>query len=287
MSGECYRETRLKKITNSIIIGALVILLAGISASQETIWPNGYNISTSYQLSQYEFAVDDTITVTRMAANYEDFDLANLYLEDNLPQSFIVLASTLEIDNSPVDYFHAGPVLSSIVAGFNTFRWAIDVPSPDSSYDRRLHPGETLILEYIVVCHLPGEYALPFHTICGYGDSTGIFSTADSISVTVLPAVGIDDDRSPIPSETVISTAYPNPFNSSVDIKVGYPFVSNQEVNLIVYNMLGQKVEVKTIIPGERGIISWHPSQRLTSGIYMYVISFENYHAGGKMTLLK
>ena len=257
------------------------------SQAQETIWPSGYNITASYVLSQSQFSVDDTLIVTRIIVNNEDFDLANSYIEENLPASFSILTSTLTIDSSPVDYFYCGATISEVVPGYNTYRWAIDLPASDTNYNRKLYSGETLALEYSVICREPDDYELIFHTICCFGDNSGIFSTADSISVTVLPSVGIDNDFNQVPATTVVSIAYPNPFNSAVNLRLGERIAGNNEGSLIIYNLLGQQIYAEPVILEDQQIIRWCPSDKLTTGIYLYMITIEDYLAKGKITLIK
>ncbi|MDP8209049.1 MAG: T9SS type A sorting domain-containing protein [Candidatus Electryonea clarkiae] len=54
-------------------------------------------------------------------------------------------------------------------------------------------------------------------------------------------AVGVNrEESSAIPSEISISPAYPNPFNPNTTIRIGLP--QSNELNLSVYNILGQQV---------------------------------------------
>jgi hypothetical protein len=277
----------LLKTTNTIFIIALVLVFAKLTLAQEAIWPDGYNITADYEPSANQLTVHDTLTIIRTIVNNEDFDLENLYLVDNLPVTFFLTASMLGIDSSSVDYFHSGPIISQVVFGYDTYRWAIDLPAGDTTFDRQLHPGETLVLEYSLICQEPGDYVLPFHTICCSGNSTGIFSTADSISVTVLPFNDIDDNSDFIPKQTMISRAYPNPFNASVNFSLERSPGSNALVTLSIYNLLGQLVYFRRMVLNDHEIINWHPSARLPTGNYYYVISSADFSVGGKIILLK
>jgi hypothetical protein len=95
-----------------------------------------------------------------------------------------------------------------------------------------------------------------------------------------------DDKLSPIPNDYVLYNNYPNPFNAVTTIDYQLPV--DCKVKLVIYNLLGQKVE--TLIDGYleagRYSVTWDASAA-ASGIYFYKLS-----AGGKvftrrMTLLK
>jgi parallel beta-helix repeat protein len=78
-----------------------------------------------------------------------------------------------------------------------------------------------------------------------------------------------DDLVDQLPAEFAMSPNYPNPFNPTTTINYQLPV--NREVTLIIYNLLGQKVE--TLVDGhvKAGChsITWDAS-RFASGIYFY-----------------
>jgi fibronectin-binding autotransporter adhesin len=94
-----------------------------------------------------------------------------------------------------------------------------------------------------------------------------------------------------IPSEFALSQNYPNPFNPTTSIKFAIP--ENANVQLNVYNMLGQKV--RTIMDGMQDAgyytVNWDGTNdlgsKVSSGIYIYRISAGKYNATMKMNLLK
>ncbi|MFZ1291854.1 MAG: Type 1 glutamine amidotransferase-like domain-containing protein [Melioribacteraceae bacterium] len=80
---------------------------------------------------------------------------------------------------------------------------------------------------------------------------------------------------------------YPNPFNPKTKIK--FELVTNSFVQLIVYDILGNKIE--TIIDdylskGKHEIV-FENSAKLTSGIYYYTLKTENQSITKSMVLLK
>jgi hypothetical protein len=92
-------------------------------------------------------------------------------------------------------------------------------------------------------------------------------------------------------SDFSLEQNYPNPFNPSTSINFNLPFKAN--VNLAVYNLLGQKVLI--IAQGEfesgRQVLNLNASD-LSSGIYIYTLTAialngDKFVASKKMTLLK
>ncbi|MBU94671.1 MAG: hypothetical protein CL669_03660 [Balneola sp.] len=79
---------------------------------------------------------------------------------------------------------------------------------------------------------------------------------------------------------------YPNPFNPSTNISFTLPKTTN--VQLEVYNMLGQKVA--TLINGRRSSGSHtvrFNTNTLASGVYIYRLRADNISLQRKMTLIK
>ncbi|MEJ2618021.1 MAG: T9SS type A sorting domain-containing protein, partial [Ignavibacteriaceae bacterium] len=77
-----------------------------------------------------------------------------------------------------------------------------------------------------------------------------------------------------MPAEYKLYQNYPNPFNPSTTIKYALPFESRVEI--IIYNMLGQKIEEFNEGVKAAGYydLNWQPGN-LSSGIYFYFIHAE------------
>jgi len=94
-----------------------------------------------------------------------------------------------------------------------------------------------------------------------------------------------------IPTEFALSQNYPNPFNPTTSIK--YSISQNANVQLIVYNMLGQVV--KTLVNNEQEAgyytIQWNGTNdfggKVSSGIYIYRIVAGDFTKTIKMNFLK
>lgn len=98
--------------------------------------------------------------------------------------------------------------------------------------------------------------------------------------------VGIEDGIMDIPLTFALEQNYPNPFNPSTTIS--YRLAKVSDVQLIVYNSLGQKV--KTIVntrqvAGEYNIN--FDASNLASGVYFYRIKAGNFVKVNKMLLMK
>lgn len=275
------------KIFSATAITFLFVFLTIVNVlADETIYPDGYNIVSAYMISAQQFNVNDTVLISRTLVNNDDFDLANLYLEDNLPLEFSLVSSSVEVNNVTISAYFSGPIVGEVLPSFKVYRWAIDLPDSSDVYNHMLHPGDVLNLEYAVTCPLVGEYYLPFHTLACFGDTTGIFTTADSIPLTVTPGVGVPDDPLATPDRIFISVAYPNPFNSGVNIKLNGLVPAPGYVNFRVYDLLGNSVYDQKINAND-DFISWYPGENVASGLYFYVIQSEMLQSSGKITLLK
>ena len=99
--------------------------------------------------------------------------------------------------------------------------------------------------------------------------------------------VSVEEPRQQaIPSEYKLSQNYPNPFNPTTQIKYSVP--KNSFITIKVYNLLGQ--EVITLFDGfrQRGnYTAVFNASLLTSGIYFYRMTTNNFIDTKKMILLK
>jgi len=83
-----------------------------------------------------------------------------------------------------------------------------------------------------------------------------------------------------------LANCYPNPFNPSTNIK--YNIAEEEEVSLIVYDILGNKV--KTLVDavesaGEHNVK--FDGRELSSGVYIYKLVTRSFNATKKMILMK
>lgn len=98
-------------------------------------------------------------------------------------------------------------------------------------------------------------------------------AASDTISVTVQPISGIDDDLQ-MPENFALQQNFPNPFNPETAINFQLPTATT--VRLIVYNMLGQQVRelVNAAMTAGFHNVRWNGlddrGNAVTSGIYFY-----------------
>lgn len=133
----------------------------------------------------------------------------------------------------------------------------------------------------------------------GVGADHFIDLTTDLVSATVENVFGtmgthplvnvvtdVRDLQSGVPATYELSQNYPNPFNPSTQIRFAIPEAGI--VNIRVFNTLGQ--EVATLVSDYRNAGSYEVdfnASNLSSGIYFYTITANNFTQTNKMMLLK
>jgi hypothetical protein len=272
----------------ALILLILMSIFVSDICAQESVFPVGTDINSEYTVSYIDFSVSDTLIISWSVVNNEDFDLANLYIADNIPEEFTVLSSLIQINGAPVSNYYSGPQQNQIYSGCNTYRWAIDLPIQGDSLNNVLTPGDTLYLQYAVICSTEGVYLFPFHTLCCYGDGSGIFTTADTFYVTVSPDSQIGGGSISAPRRPELSFAYPNPSNSEVIIKFAGEVHSGSTVSLKIFDSLGREIHKDDIrgTPGDN-YFRWRPQKNVASGIYFYNIYYNKASYRGTITLLR
>ncbi len=122
------------------------------------------------------------------------------------------------------------------------------------------------------------------------------FNTANAQAVPKLKANIILNERSvpemdelvigEVPSEFSLHQNYPNPFNPSTNI--GYTLAEKVDVELSIYNMLGQKVATVVNQTQEAGSysINWQAGN-LSSGVYIYRLTTGDKSFTKRMMLIK
>ena len=99
-----------------------------------------------------------------------------------------------------------------------------------------------------------------------------------------------------IPQRYALLQNYPNPFNPETEIQYRIPSLEQGRgvnVNLTVYNILGQKIQIlvqKSQTPGAYSV-RWNgmdeSGQTVPSGIYFYRIQAGPFESTRRMVLLK
>jgi hypothetical protein len=118
----------------------------------------------------------------------------------------------------------------------------------------------------------------------------GVHTFHPAVSATPVAAINnLDEETSGVvqmPKHFKLEKNYPNPFNPSTMINYQLPMIS--EVELVVYNQLGQKVAILISGKKETGFhqTEWDASG-FPSGLYYYVLHAGSYRDIKKMILLR
>ena len=106
------------------------------------------------------------------------------------------------------------------------------------------------------------------------------------IDVHVDLRVGIEEDKGGSPTDFELGQNYPNPFNNSTEI--GFALPAAGDVELSVYNILGQKIVILASGRFEAGThkVHWDASS-VASGIYYYKLTTSSSAEVRQMTLIK
>jgi hypothetical protein len=100
-----------------------------------------------------------------------------------------------------------------------------------------------------------------------------------------------DEGEGNLPGGFALYQNYPNPFNPSTTIS--FVLDKKQEIELAIYNLLGQKVKTlySGLVSAGTHRMEWDASDeaghKVSSGIYFYRLIAEAQVASRKMTLLK
>ncbi len=123
----------------------------------------------------------------------------------------------------------------------------------------------------------------------GYHCTPHPFMTG-TVIVEQITDVKSGEDQN-LPRKFALLQNYPNPFNASTTISYLLPITG--EVNLTIYNLLGQTV--RTLVQGRQSsgsyIIIWDGKNQdgssVSSGIYFYKLKMENFNQVRKMIFIK
>jgi len=133
-------------------------------------------------------------------------------------------------------------------------------------------------------CHI-------WHSIPAVIDKENNIISVTTNHFSLWAVTSSDEELINVPGEIVLHQNYPNPFNSETTIYFELP--EKSFVNLIVYNILGQEVQVllKEEKIGGRYFVRWdgkNASDRpAPSGLYIYRIIAEDFVQVKKMLLIR
>ena len=123
------------------------------------------------------------------------------------------------------------------------------------------------------------------------GSSWTDFSDTYAFYVATGSTDADDNDKDLLPDNFVLEQNYPNPYNSTT--RISYSLSEKADVELTVYNLLGQKIKilVETSKPAGRYSVLWdgtdYDGHEVSSGIYFYSLTAGDFRDSKKMVLLK
>jgi hypothetical protein len=213
-----------------------------------------------------------------------------------LPQS-----ATIDMDGTPltagdcvgVFYDSAGTLVCAgyeMWTGTNNIAITAFGDDPTTSAKDGLSAGE--VFKWKMWRHGDGIICAAKATYLSVGGLGGIVSDTSAYTTNGISGIstlkgsttGVADGQ--VPAQFVLDQNYPNPFNPSTTIRYGVP--QQAEVNLTVFNMLGQEVAV---LVREEQTAGYHEVQfdasAIPSGMYLYRIQAGSFVASRKCLLVK
>ncbi len=129
-------------------------------------------------------------------------------------------------------------------------------------------------------------YSGTVQLICTVTDDSAA-AVSDTVTVVVIDPTGIEDYLADqLPQEYKLNQNYPNPFNPSTTIS--YQLKAASEVNLEIFNILGQKIATLVNEKQQAGFynVRWNASA-FANGVYFYQIRAGKFIQVRKMILMK
>jgi hypothetical protein len=179
----------------------------------------------------------------------------NDYIEDELAVKFAIAAPP-----PPLTWFSCDPQTGVLAPGEQQ---TVNVTFNADDIDCEVHTGLVSIMN--------NSMETPFVEI--------------PVTIYTTP-VNVEDDSPAIPEQFGFQMVYPNPFNPSATINYSLPEAG--EINLEVFNLLGQKVA--TLFNGYQNAgnhsIVWQP-ENLSSGMYLVRLANSDMVRATRVTLMK
>jgi len=181
----------------------------------------------------------------------------------------------------------------------------IQLLDPSTTYpsaDLQMYSSTGHGIQKIGLLDLKGDYVIPrgevsIVTLRGNGKDVSSLHIAEAIIVdskarTLFSTIGAKSESvSRTPLEFSVGQNYPNPFNPSTMIQYALPH--DAEVNLLIYNVLGQKVKILVNEFQTAGFksVEWDGKDDrgsvVATGIYFYKLKAGEFIQTKKMVMLK
>ena len=115
--------------------------------------------------------------------------------------------------------------------------------------------------------------------------------TSASFTTMVSPIVSVERPGEELPKTFTLHQNYPNPFNP--ETRINYELAEATKVNLVIFNLLGQKVRslVNTLKQAGYHSVVWNGQdlngKDVPSGVYVYRINAGNFVDSKKLALIR
>ena len=194
--------------------------------------------------------------------------------------------------NPPPSAAPSGLTATTVSATRINLNWTDNSPNENGfKIERSTNAGTTWILRDSVGqnTHTYSDLGLSGSTTYHYrvyAYNAGGNSGYSNIAFATTLVTGIHPVTSEIPKAYKLFNNYPNPFNPSTKIKFDIP--KSSFVKITVYDITGSEVKtlVNEVLQPARYDIEFNPGS-LTSGIYFYKLTTNEYTATKKMVLVK
>jgi len=276
----------LKRFWTLTVISAILVLAVMASAKTDQ----------KVVVGQATVAEDNTIRVPLAVANGDNL----VGIDIALKYSAGVKIKEVRFDNGRIaDWDLKATILSEV----NKTIVIMAVPQLSMSSKPALTTGDGQIAELVFektdptaneIVLEPTVVENPHHEIFfvyAFTDNHGSYTQWREDPVFENGTVALATTASTVPREYALNQNFPNPFNP--DTKIQFALPNNGHVQLAVYNVLGQMVRtlVDQDMTAGNHTVNWDgkngDGQQVSSGIYFYRVSADNFSATKKMMMLK
>lgn len=211
-------------------------------------------------------AIEDTFATSANFLPFEVREKPVLNLTTELAGSELTIGDTVSLTWES-EFSDKINIIRVDLATGNSFQIAEEIDSGIGSYDWIVSG----VLSDSSIIRIEESLFTRFYAV------SGVFS--------IFELTGVEE-KSILPEEFVLNNPYPNPFNPSTTISFGLP--ENSNVKIVLYNVLGERLEVLTDMEYPAGYHSLRfESKSLPSGIYFVTMQTNNSKFTKKVILAK
>jgi hypothetical protein len=235
----------------------------------DTAWSRIYSLALSPEGIGYNIAVDSSGFAYLAGPNFvapNDTDYYDFAVIKYTPDGDTVWSSSYNSGREDIPIVMTiGPSGAVYIAGRTRgyYKMLLVKYTPDGDLGwAEFYDGDSLSIDYptaLVVDKFENIFI------------TGMFGYRFATMKFVQTGSDIENDHTPLPENSLLSSAYPNPFNSQTTIQYSLPV--QVDVTIDIFDILGRKIAaiVEGIKPAGRHRAIWDAAGQ-SSGIYFYRI---------------